>query len=190
MSGTLQNAPFLLTCGITSGSANVTVTTGGEETDTSCLYAGLPVSGTGIPGATTVQSITNATTFVLSGNASATSAAAKITATPASAAVVGRVTNPNINKGFDLVLTQTDNLGRVDTKRWDGYNLTGTVDLELLSSTAIFPRQGALLTLDGLSDPQLNRVYSISQVGAAYPKGAFVVYSLTVESTQMVEGQL
>lgn len=190
VSGTLQNAPFQLFCTTTNTNTSVTVIAGGEEIKTGVLYAGLPISGTGIPGGTTIASVTNSTTFVLSAAATATSAGVTLTVTPASAAVVGRIVNPNITKGADVVLTQTDALGRIDTKRWDGINFSGTVDLELLTTTAIFPRQGALLTLSGLSDPQLNRVYSIAQVGASYPKGVFVTYSLTLESNERVEGQL
>lgn len=188
ISGTLQNPAFQLYCETTNSDATVTVQTGGGDVEnTADLYAGLPVSGTGIPVSTTVLSVTNSTTFELSANATATSSGVTLTFTPASAAIVGRISNPNLNKGWDLAVTAVDNLGRIDTKRWDGRNITGTVDFECYTTTARFPRQGASLTIAGLTDSDLNRTYTITQVGAPYPKGAFVVYPLTVECNQRVE---
>lgn len=50
--------------------------------DTSTLYPGLAISGTGIPGSTTIKSITNSTTVEMSANATATNTAETITAQP------------------------------------------------------------------------------------------------------------
>jgi hypothetical protein len=55
-----------LSCGTTNGDATVTTA------DTSLIWVGLPVTGSGIPSGTTVLSITNDTTFELSANATAT----------------------------------------------------------------------------------------------------------------------
>lgn len=60
------NIPFTYIASTTNADATVTVT------DTSILIAGMGVSGTGIPGGTTIDSITNKTTFELSANATAT----------------------------------------------------------------------------------------------------------------------
>lgn len=56
---------FTLQATTTSGSANIT------NADTSGLSVGMTVSGTGVPGGATILSITNSTTFVISGNATA-----------------------------------------------------------------------------------------------------------------------
>lgn len=64
--------PFTLIISTTNADATVTVT------NTDILRPGMGVSGTGIPGGTTVLSITDATTFELSANATATSAAARV----------------------------------------------------------------------------------------------------------------
>jgi hypothetical protein len=62
---------------LVSGDATVT-----NISDTSELYPGAPISGTGIPGSTTIKSITNSTTIEMSSNATATNAAVSITSKP------------------------------------------------------------------------------------------------------------
>jgi hypothetical protein len=61
-----NNTDVTLSCGTTNGDATVTTA------DTSLIWVGLPVTGSGIPSGTTVLSITDATTFELSANATAT----------------------------------------------------------------------------------------------------------------------
>ena len=68
-----------LSISTTSGSSTVTVVGTGQ--DTTQLYVGAILSGSGIPGGTTVQSITDATHFVMSANASATASPVTITVT-------------------------------------------------------------------------------------------------------------
>jgi len=65
-----------LTCNTTSGSANIVTA------DTAQLWVGLPVSGSGIPSGATISSITNATTFVISANATATATGVTLTISP------------------------------------------------------------------------------------------------------------
>lgn len=62
----IDNDGFVLQATTTSGSANVT------NADTTGLIAGMSITGAGIPVGTTIASITNSTTFVLSANATAT----------------------------------------------------------------------------------------------------------------------
>jgi microcystin-dependent protein len=57
---------FTLQATTTNGSANIT------NADTSGLSVGMTISGTGIPGGATITAITNASTFVISANATAT----------------------------------------------------------------------------------------------------------------------
>jgi hypothetical protein len=71
-----NNSDFTLAGDTTNGSANVTVA------DTSSIWVGQPVSGIGIPASTTVSSITNSTTFVLSANATATGTGVTLTFSP------------------------------------------------------------------------------------------------------------
>jgi hypothetical protein len=61
-----NNTNVTLSCNTTNGSPTVTTA------DTSLIWVGLPVTGSGIPASTTVSSITDGTTFVLSANATAT----------------------------------------------------------------------------------------------------------------------
>jgi hypothetical protein len=61
-----NNTNVTLSCNTTNGSPTVTTA------DTSFIWVGLPVTGSGIPASTTVSSITDGTTFVLSANATAT----------------------------------------------------------------------------------------------------------------------
>jgi hypothetical protein len=63
---------LIMSAALTSGSANVTVTS------TAKIAVGAPVVATGIPANATVLSITNGTVFVLSANATATNATATI----------------------------------------------------------------------------------------------------------------
>ena len=69
---TYQELPFNTT--------NTSTTVSGG--DTTYLYPGQPVSGTGIPTGATVASVTNATTFVLSAAATATNTGVTLTFTP------------------------------------------------------------------------------------------------------------
>ena len=62
---------------LASGDATVT-----NIADTSKLYPGAPISGIGIPGSTTIKSITNSTTIEMSATASTTNAAEPITSQP------------------------------------------------------------------------------------------------------------
>ena len=61
-----NNTDVTLSCDTTNGDATVTTA------DTSLIWVGLPVTGSGIPTGTTVLSITDGTTFELSANATAT----------------------------------------------------------------------------------------------------------------------
>ena len=73
--GTLTvNVPqqTLTNCSITTGSAQVTVSS------TNNLFPGMNVVGTGVPTGTTIASVTNATTLTLSQNATLTSAASTL----------------------------------------------------------------------------------------------------------------
>ena len=71
-----NNTSLTLTCDTTNGSPNITTA------DTSQLWVGLPVSGAGIPSGATISSITNATTFVISANATATATGVTLTISP------------------------------------------------------------------------------------------------------------
>lgn len=62
----IDNDSFTFQATTTNGSANVT------NADTTGLVAGMSITGTGIPANTTILSVTNTTTFVLSANATAT----------------------------------------------------------------------------------------------------------------------
>lgn len=188
--GTLTLPPFTMLADVTSGDATVTLASGGDYADTEALKVGWPITGTGVSGGSTVLSVTNSGEFELSANATASGTNVELTVAPLGATVTGRVVNPNIEKGFDLALTDTDTQGRLDLKRWDGKNLTGTIELELNAASPVFPRQGSLIALTGFEDIDLNRTYSVSRVGNSYPKGAFVSITLTVEWNQLVEGQI
>ena len=74
-----------LSCDTTSGSPNITTA------DTSQLWVGLPVSGSGIPSGATISSITNATTFVISANATATATGVTLTISP----LFSQITDPD-----------------------------------------------------------------------------------------------
>lgn len=74
-----------LSCNTTSGSPNITTA------DTSQLWVGLPVSGSGIPSGATISSITNATTFVISANATATATGVTLTISP----LFSQITDPD-----------------------------------------------------------------------------------------------
>jgi hypothetical protein len=80
-----NNTSLVITCSTTSGSANITTT------DTSALWVGLPVSGAGIPSGATISSITNATTFVISANATATATGVDVTVSP----LFSQITDPD-----------------------------------------------------------------------------------------------
>ena len=74
-----------LSCNTTSGSPNITTA------DTSQLWVGLPVSGSGIPSGATISSITDATTFVISANATATATGVTLTISP----LFSQITDPD-----------------------------------------------------------------------------------------------
>ena len=80
-----NNTNIVISCSTTSGSANITTT------DTSALWVGLPVSGSGIPSGATISSITNATTFVISANATATATGVDVTVSP----LFSQITDPD-----------------------------------------------------------------------------------------------
>ena len=65
-----------LSCNTTNGDATVTTT------DTSLIWVGQPITGSGIPADTTVLSITNSTTFEMSANATATATGVDLTFSP------------------------------------------------------------------------------------------------------------
>lgn len=71
----VNTSTVAVTGDLTSGSAVVT------DTNTSSLYAGLSVTGTGIPAGTTIDSIDSGTQFTMDANATATSGDEDITAT-------------------------------------------------------------------------------------------------------------
>jgi hypothetical protein len=190
ITGTLTLPPFTMLATLVNTDATVEVTSGGDYTSTTALTAGLAVSGTGVPGATTVLSITDADTFELSANATASGSGVTLTFTPVAAAVTGRIVNHNLEKGYDLALTETDTQGRVDLKRWDGKNITGTIEFEINAASPVFPRQGSLINVSGFEDIDLNKKYTVSRVGNSYPKGAFVAITLTVGWNLLVEGAL
>jgi hypothetical protein len=72
---------------ITNTSPNVTVA------DTKSVAVGAPISGVGIPSGTRVASITNATTFVMTANASVTNAAASLVIQAATRNITGVLTS-------------------------------------------------------------------------------------------------
>lgn len=80
-----NNTSLVLSCNTTSGSPNITTA------DTSQLWVGLPVSGAGIPVGATISSITNATTFVISANATATATGVDLTISP----LFSQITDPD-----------------------------------------------------------------------------------------------
>ena len=80
-----NDTSLTLTCNTTNGSANIVTT------DTSELWVGLPVSGSGIPVGATISSITNATTFVISANATATATGVSLTVSP----LFSQITDPD-----------------------------------------------------------------------------------------------
>jgi hypothetical protein len=82
-----NNTNIVISCSTTSGSANITTT------DTSALWVGLPVSGAGIPSGATISSITNATTFVISANATATATGVDVTVSP----LFSQITDPDFS---------------------------------------------------------------------------------------------
>lgn len=80
-----NNTSLVLSCNTTNGSPNITTA------DTSQLWVGLPVSGAGIPVGATISSITNATTFVISANATATATGVDLTISP----LFSQITDPD-----------------------------------------------------------------------------------------------
>jgi hypothetical protein len=80
-----NDTSLTLTCNTTNGSANI------ATTDTSELWVGLPVSGSGIPVGATISSITDATTFVISANATATATGVSLTIPP----LFSQITDPD-----------------------------------------------------------------------------------------------
>ena len=80
-----NDTSLTLTCNTTNGSANIVTT------DTSELWVGLPVSGSGIPVGATISSITNSTTFVISANATATATGVTVTVSP----LFSQITDPD-----------------------------------------------------------------------------------------------
>ena len=80
-----NDTSLTLTCNTTNGSANIVTT------DTSQLWVGLPVSGSGIPVGATISSITNSTTFVISANATATATGVTVTVSP----LFNQITDPD-----------------------------------------------------------------------------------------------
>ena len=80
-----NDTSLTLTCNTTNGSANIVTT------DTSQLWVGLPVSGSGIPVGATISSITNSTTFVISANATATATGVTVTVSP----LFSQITDPD-----------------------------------------------------------------------------------------------
>ena len=80
-----NNTSLVLSCNTTNGSPNITTT------DTSALWVGLPVSGAGIPVGAAISSITNATTFVISANATATATGVDLTISP----LFSQITDPD-----------------------------------------------------------------------------------------------
>ena len=83
---TYSGAINLLSGATTNGSANVTVAS------TAGLVAGMRILGANIPAGATIASITNATTFVLSANATAAASNQSFTATPAAGSSVAAFT--------------------------------------------------------------------------------------------------
>jgi hypothetical protein len=81
----------VVSASITNADATVTVAS------TTGLVAGMQVSGVGIPPSTTILSITNATNFELSANATATNAAASLTIQDAQSVQDEKI------KGFNLL---------------------------------------------------------------------------------------
>jgi hypothetical protein len=81
----------VVSASITNADATVTVAS------TTGLLAGMQVSGVGIPPSTTILSITNATSFELSANATATNAAASLTIQDAQSVQSEKI------KGFNLL---------------------------------------------------------------------------------------
>lgn len=92
-SNTLTGTVNLTGVSTTNGDATVTCAS------TTGLFAGMTVTGTGIPGATTVLSVTDSTHFELSANATATQTGGTLTVTTALAAV--------ITKRFSKIVTCT-----------------------------------------------------------------------------------
>jgi len=93
-----NNSDITLVCDTTSGDATVTTT------DTSNIWVGQPVTGSGIPAATTVASITDGTTFELSANATATATGVTLAFSP-----------------FFSTITDPDFYGAVGVGFLDGY---------------------------------------------------------------------
>lgn len=93
-----NDSDFTLECNTTNGSPNVVTT------NTSNIWVGQPVSGSGIPSGATVSSITNSTTFVLSANATATATGVTLTFSP-----------------FFVQITDPDFAGAVGVGFLDGY---------------------------------------------------------------------
>lgn len=66
----------------TADTTNTSPTLSNISPDTNDLYPGAPISGTGIPASTTIKSITNSTTAVMTANATATNTGVSITSQP------------------------------------------------------------------------------------------------------------
>ncbi len=188
--GALANPPFTVYADTSSGDATIIVGSGGNEANTTNIKAGYGVSGTGIPGATTVLSVTNDSTFEMSANASATGTTVELTITPTEATVTGRIVNPNLTEDFDTKLKEQNVLGAVDTKRYMGRNITGSVELEIISTSTVWPRAGGLIELSSMSNPNHNKTFTIESIGTTYPKGNFVLVTLNLEWSELVEGAL
>jgi len=188
--GALKNPPFTVATDTSSGDATIIVNTGGNDVNTDNIRAGYGVSGTGIPGASTVLSVTNSSTFELSANASATGTDVILTITPTEATVTGRIVNPNLTEDFDTKLKEQNVLGAVDTKRYMGRNITGSIELEILATSTVWPRAGGLIELTYMPNPNHNKTFAIESIGTTYPKGNFVLVTMNVEWSEGVEGLL
>jgi len=188
--GALANPPFTVWADLSSGDATVTVVVGGNEFNTTNIKSGYGITGTGVPGATTVLSVTDSDNFELSANASATGTNVELTVTPTEATVTGRIVNPNLTEDFDTKLKEQNVLGAVDTKRYMGRNITGSVELEILSTSTVWPRAGGLIELSSMSNPNHNKTFTIESIGTTYPKGNFVLVTLNLEWSELVEGVL
>jgi len=188
--GALKNPPFTVYADTSSGDATITVVVGGNEFQTTNVKAGYGVSGTGVPGATTVLSVTDSDNFEMSANASATGTNVVLTITPTEATVTGRIVNPNLTEDFDTKLKEQNVSGAVDTKRYMGRNITGSIELEIIATSTVWPRAGGLIELTDMSNPNHNKTFAIESIGTTYPKGNFVLVTLNVEWSELVEGVL
>jgi hypothetical protein len=148
------------------------------------MFAGYSITGTGISGATTISSVTNSTTLVLSAVATVTSGVT-VTATPTAATVTGRIISDSLTKSFGLDLEEQNMAGVIETTREDDRTVTGNVTIRLNASSYVFPQEGGTLAITGHPDNMLNVTYRVKTVVSTNARGAFVD---TVVSLKFSEG--